>query len=244
MTLREDGMPALRAALAAPMAPLPCAHLSEGHINPRVLGEALPVGAPTSAFFAAMDHVLAPRAPYRVVEMRYRDDVVRLIDEKGGELDLSERLHLIRAPIQMRDPRVADGIGHFVRAYRAALHVRVRRALGPSGLLQHLASVVALMKNRHAEVTTATLGPLESLHKLLTIYIWLSYRNPVTWADMEDAMAIKEETEEAMTWCLSRLALTRHESYRRGSNQDILGLRRKSDRNPRSYRKESRDSFI
>jgi ATP-dependent RNA helicase SUPV3L1/SUV3 len=210
VTLREDGMAALRKALAVPMTFIPCAYLDEAHIIDTALVEALPLNAPLTVLFSVLNHVVAPRAPFRMAARMHADPVVQLVDTRGGPLSLSERLNLVRAPIQMRDPRVADGVAHFLRAYRDDLSVRVRRALGPSGLLQHLATVGAMRGGQGPQrVTMATLLPLESLHKLLSLYIWLAFRNPVVWADMEDAAVLKEETEAAMTWCLARLALKR-----------------------------------
>lgn len=120
---------------------------------------------------------------------------------------MNELVHLLRAPIQARDPRIADGVAGFLRAYGADMRVHLRRALGPSGLLVHLKEVHETMrKDKYAEATMETMMPLESLHRLVTLYLWCAFRNPVIWADAEDALVLKNETEEAMTWALARMA--------------------------------------
>jgi ATP-dependent RNA helicase SUPV3L1/SUV3 len=234
-TLREDGMAALRKAIAVPMTSISCARLGEESMLTRThIVEALPPGAPLSAVLSVVRHVCAPRAPYRMVDLGGVRAVVAMIDELAAGLDLQERLHLSHAPIQMRDPRVADGMLQFLRAYRAALSVRVRRALGPSGLLQHLATVGALRREPGARrVTMMTLAPLESLHKLLSCYIWLAYRNPVVWSDIEDAAALKAETEGAMTWCLARLAVQAKEGGWKSETMLERSFRKKMDRQTR-----------
>jgi ATP-dependent RNA helicase SUPV3L1/SUV3 len=207
VTLREDGMAPLRAAIAAPQTPLACAYLQDMIVPLFDLVGALPPTAPLAAVYAASDHVFAPKRPYRGNESRHKVAVTELLDKYCSKLDLSERLHLARAPARMRNPTVADGLFHFCAAYSKDLHVRLRRSLGPSGLLKHLEGVKQTMRDPNARATQDTLGPLESLHNLLVLYIWLGYRNPVVWADMEDAVSLKAETEEAMNWALSVLKL-------------------------------------
>jgi ATP-dependent RNA helicase SUPV3L1/SUV3 len=200
-------MAPLRAALAAPMQVVTSARLSDDLAQADGIAAALPAGAPLSAVLAAVDYVTRTRPPYRMLEGRFRLEMVRLLEARGRELALAERMHLLRAPINLRDPRVADGIAQFLRAYQADLCVRVRRALAPSGLLAHLADTLALAApGARAQATADTLVPLESLHRLLTAYLWLALRNQVVWPDIEDATALKADCERAMNWCLARVS--------------------------------------
>ncbi|KAG1774782.1 mitochondrial degradasome RNA helicase subunit C terminal-domain-containing protein [Suillus placidus] len=47
---------------------------------------------------------------------------------------------------------------------------------------------------------------LEGLHKLLVLYLWLSYRLPVAFYQSEEAYALKERTEKALDWCLQNVS--------------------------------------
>jgi ATP-dependent RNA helicase SUPV3L1/SUV3 len=199
-------MPALREALAAPLPVIRHARLADSEAAAQAIAQCLPAGAPSATVLDVFDHVAATRPPYRPVE-NYRERIAALVDRRAPELGLRERMALVNAPINLRDLRVADGVGHYLRAYRSALTVNVRSALAASGLLAHLEQTMEdQRRGRPLRDGADTLPPLESLHKLLSLYVWLAFRNPVAWPDMEDACAIKLQCEAAMTWCLEEMA--------------------------------------
>lgn len=206
MTLHEEDMPALRAALNAPLPQLRYARISD---SPELIGriaECLPPGSTSATALEVFDTVTVTRPPFKVVYNKDRIPIANLVDTRGGDLGLIERLHLANAPVNLRDLRVADGMANYVKAYRATLSVDIRKTLATSGLLNHLKYVLERKAKGGRFETGDALPPLESLHKLLSVYIWLSFRNPIAWPDMEEAQVIKLETEAAMTWCLESVA--------------------------------------
>jgi len=61
---------------------------------------------------------------------------------------------------------------------------------------------------RRFEVAKQLQG-LETFHKILVVYIWLSFRNPVSYPSHQEATELKERLERVLHWCLQELTYYR-----------------------------------
>ena len=56
------------------------------------------------------------------------------------------------------------------------------------------------------------LSTLESFHKTAVMYIWLSYRMPVVYAEQEEVVRVKKRVEGALEWCLEGMTTAKEKS--------------------------------
>jgi ATP-dependent RNA helicase SUPV3L1/SUV3 len=107
------------------------------------------------------------------------------------------------APIQWRDERVVSVVEKMLRMYGQSMSVRLNKAIEGTEFLGTLKDVEESIE---ADLTPApapdTLDVLESLHSILVLYLWMSYRNPVTYHDHDDVVSLKARTESALDYCL------------------------------------------
>ncbi|KAF8638876.1 hypothetical protein AX17_001931 [Amanita inopinata Kibby_2008] len=74
--------------------------------------------------------------------------------------------------------------------------------------------------NRVGKPNQTTLSLLETFHKILVLYLWMSYRNPASWSNREEVSGLKMRVERALERCLEGLS---RKTFRR---QKIAGIRK------------------
>lgn len=60
--------------------------------------------------------------------------------------------------------------------------------------------------------TNKVLSLLESFHKMVVMYIWLSYWMPVVYAQQEEEVGVKKRVEGALEWCLEGMMMVKEKS--------------------------------
>lgn len=206
-TLSEADLPILRKALELPIEPIRYARVHASQAQFAAVAQALPVGTPLATVQEVFDYVSKthPRYQYEMTEKKIQE--FAYLDNIASELTIPERLMLQCAPIGWRDDSVVRSIVHLIRMYRNELRVDHARLLQLSGFNNHLVDVFDMMKNKQAEfVSDELLHDLESMHKVLTVYVWLSYRVPLSYPRREEVESILEKVQEGMQWCLESLS--------------------------------------
>jgi ATP-dependent RNA helicase SUPV3L1/SUV3 len=168
-------------------------------------------------------------------DMSELDRITQFVDGRGGgrhhrELTLAEKQMLMTAPIPWRDPECMDIIKMFLGMYRMSLSVDVRKSLLHTRHMETLNFVENKMEKdgRGGSTTTAeTLRDLETLHRVLGLYLWLSYRNPVTYADYDTVYELKKRVEHALDWSLRGAPRTRPHRHQQEERKTewVTGLR-------------------
>jgi ATP-dependent RNA helicase SUPV3L1/SUV3 len=72
-------------------------------------------------------------------------------------------------------------------------------------------------KKAKMKPTNPVLSTLKSFHKTAVMYIWLSYRMPVVYAQQEVVVGVKRRVEGALEWCLEGMTMGRTEG---GENKE------------------------
>ena len=67
-------------------------------------------------------------------------------------------------------------------------------------------------KKSKTKPTNEVLLTLESFHKTAVMYIWLSYRMPVVYAQQEEVVGVKKRVEGALEWCLEGMMTAKERS--------------------------------
>ena len=202
-TLHARDLPTLRDALATPLRPIGHVYISgtsDAFLN---ISQALPAASITQTIYEVHIYVSKMRPIYRFEEFVNLSERCNFLDSLAGNLTLDDRDLLMKAPIPWRDPLALDVFAQFLRMYRTSLRVVLSTAFHGTPFLDKLRNIERLVStNTFPMSTSRTLSLLETFHKVLVLYIWLGFRNPVTFCDSEEATELKGRVEKALDWCL------------------------------------------
>ncbi|EJD06226.1 P-loop containing nucleoside triphosphate hydrolase protein [Fomitiporia mediterranea MF3/22] len=149
------------------------------------------------------------------------EDVVPVIDTYCKDFTLEERLRVFLAPVIWRDGAVKMAAKRFINSYRKEMHVKLFECLRGVGLLEARDFVrdarakEASSKSSSSSSSSSsegvpplkidTLLKLESLYRVVVVYMWFSLRLPLAFPERERAVKLKEEVEEGIEWTLQRM---------------------------------------
>ncbi|KAJ6630306.1 P-loop containing nucleoside triphosphate hydrolase protein [Mycena sp. CBHHK59/15] len=208
-TLKAQDLPILRKTLPLVIPPLEYARISNDRPVFANLASVLPANASTETVFLA--HMHAGRLPSycRPSFPNMLETICQYLDEQG-EFTLEDRILFTQAPFPWRDNRGLHAITAFVTSYWHNMHVDVMTSLERLPYLRLLdeaetAMRAAGMKGAKAFNVRQNLLQLELFHKILVVYLWLSFRNPVSYSSYGPATDLKERLEVVLHWCLQEV---------------------------------------
>lgn len=218
-TLHAEDLPLLRTMLSLSLPPIRRAVVQAPLASLSALAPLLP---PDVTFADLTSHFaqLAKLPPYTVLgDPRQRVTLAELIEPARDVLTLAEADSFSMAPVNVRDPKLVDIFVSMVNGFADNYHVELEDVLESSELLEMLEEVEDALASLpplppHAAASSQYLAPpiavksipaLETLHKSLVTYIWLSYRLELGFPDRELAMSYKERAEKVLDLCLQRL---------------------------------------
>jgi|SRR5882762_608894 len=205
-TLFPDDLPILRKALAAPPIPISRAYLNSFAMNQsHDIIRCLPPNSSSLVLHETHYYVTRIRRPFEFQVVSRVDEMCNFIDTRAGDLTVEDKFLLSMAPVPWVDNVCLDILAMFFQQYRNRMRVNIVECLqaGPLGALE--AVEMSMGKDSPPKSTHGVLGQLESLHKLLVIYVWMQLRSPVAWPDIA-VHELKERTERALDWCLQGLS--------------------------------------
>jgi len=210
-TLDPADLPALKAAMA--MKPGSLRYARVGFIGSTIMDlfSALPRDTTVTTLRDALHYCSVLPPSMAVIGPSIKDaDKMRYIDSFSQELAAAERSLLLQCPFPSMDDQCKAVLGAMFIMYRDALPVDLREILLKSGLLQSLEQVLAArQQDKPLFKPRQDLASLETLHSVLTVYAWLSFRNSIAFHAYDLAVALRGATQEAMDYCLRSVALTR-----------------------------------
>ncbi|KAA1475850.1 P-loop containing nucleoside triphosphate hydrolase protein [Dentipellis sp. KUC8613] len=216
-TLNAADLPYLREAMDAPAKPLRYARVGWFVKLFEAIIESLPRNASATDALDALTY--ASRLPPMLTIMD-TDSTTRvlkeLLDEIVHDMPLTDRQVLLQTPVAYRDIVARKAALQMLRAFRDRNRVDLRRILEQEGLLQVLEKVLSHKATGEAMFAfSSPLHGLETLHRVLIIYIWLYMHRPVAFYAYNQAIALKEATEKCMEWLLSMRAKAREDAKNR-----------------------------
>ena len=221
-TLYPNDLPILREALATPLESIQVVYVTatlDGLVN---VAQALPPRSTTAAIHQVHSYIARMRPIYRFEDMARFAERCELIDTSAGELTLEDRNLFIKSPVSWRDPLCVQIAAEFMRMYKHSMRVVLVQALGGSELLETLRRTEKFMSlNRPLVSSSSVLPLLETFHKVLVLYMWLSIRNSVVFCDHEQAAALKGRVEKALDWCLVNLPWRPKSHYNTGRKNKV-----------------------
>ncbi|KAI1791582.1 P-loop containing nucleoside triphosphate hydrolase protein [Ganoderma leucocontextum] len=208
-TLDPGDLDFVREALATPFDPLHTARLNMNFESYRKIVEALPWES-SNMTVAEVYHYVSRMSPlFEFQSIHELEQSFEFIDEFSDCLTLRTRLLTTNSPCPWRDDFAVNGARSMMEIYRDKLRVPIEEALHRAQLLKNLNSALVLMESNGPmpvqKEVVQVLGKLETVHKVIVLYLWFSYRHPVAFPDQEKGFHLRHITELAMDWCLELL---------------------------------------
>ncbi|KAK8858412.1 hypothetical protein IAR55_002639 [Kwoniella newhampshirensis] len=217
-TLRDADLPILRELINRSLPSIPRANLEVPHVNLADLAALLPAG---TSFAALLEHfaALAQPPPKTVLAAHeHKLPLADLVEPLRDELSLTEIDLFCFAPVNIRDERAKGIFRTLVEDFAGSGVVEIEEILEESDLLGTLEEVEEALRTLPPlppagsserqfvpQVMISSLPMLETLHKSLVLYIWLSFRLEVAFPDRAKAVEYKTRTEKVLEECLERL---------------------------------------
>ncbi|KAH0830158.1 P-loop containing nucleoside triphosphate hydrolase protein [Lanmaoa asiatica] len=198
-TLHKEDIPTLCRALATSAPPLSFAVLDPpGHWMEDV-SQVLPLKASTQALLEVPSYVSGIRPPFRAAAQIRLDQLSQFIDTHAKDLLLSDKLLFKNCPIQWSDPVALDTLAQILRLYTNTIRVELDTVLS-------VAPFMNVLEKAKARGCKDALRDLEGLHKVLVLYLWLSFRNAMAFYEADEAYELKARVERALEWCLRQVS--------------------------------------
>lgn len=166
-----------------------------------------PVATPMTFILLRLRDIARMSSDFQMCEMRDSIEIARAI--QPFPLSIQDRCLFLNAPVTMRDLGCKDAL--------VALAKRVAR--NESGDLLDVTEIKLDLLDHNSQTypggKAQFLRQLESLHKALTLYLWLSYRFNTVFKSQRVAFRAKELVEEAINECLEELDFSSEDRARR-----------------------------
>ncbi|RDW69727.1 hypothetical protein BP6252_08747 [Coleophoma cylindrospora] len=139
------------------------------------------------------------------------------------DLTISERIRFLAAPISLRDPKILAAVKELAQCI----------ASQEGGDLLGLTCVDLELLDRTVDDfpqgPKAFLEQLESLHKILTLYLWLSYRFAGVFRSQKLCFHVKDLIEEKIDTCLAQFAWNKQQLLQRtiSNRKDFVETQRR-----------------
>lgn len=144
------------------------------------------------------------------------------LKDYAADLTLAEAELFTYAPVNIRDDNVLSAFKGFMRDFVDHGRVDVEQTMDDVGLLDNFDRVQSARDQMPDGKVTGPSQPgvvltpipsdivqalptLESSHKALVLYIWLSFRLELAFPERLKAVELKEKVEELLDFCLERL---------------------------------------
>lgn len=227
-SLTEPDLAVIRDKLAQPIPRLTCARLSPTHETLTAAARVLPPGSPIHVLLDAHQYIGRLSAPYRYADVSQASSLSEFFKNQGGELDLTvvDRSLLLFAPIAWRDEPFVEILAKFLDMYRRDLRVNLMAAVHGTDMMDTTLDVEKRMARGGTPSCQAReLQVLEMFHKTLVFYVWMSYRNAVSYADHEIVHNLKARVEKALDWALEGVTLQRSHAGKLANWQETQAFR-------------------
>ncbi|WRT67588.1 uncharacterized protein IL334_004560 [Kwoniella shivajii] len=246
-TLHKADLPILRELMKRDLPSIPRANLEVPYPNLAELASLLPSN---TSFGSLLEHfaVLAkPPAFTTLSAYGHKLPLADLIEPYRDQLSLQEIDLFCFAPLNLRDERAKAIFKNLIEDFSENGLVELENIFGPSRLLHQLELVEETLRTLPPlppilgvgrklltpPIIISSIPMLETLHKSLVLYIWLSFRLEVSFPDRNKAVEYKERTELVLDQCLERLPGLRQRKHAKGERGPEV------DRAVRDWRREN-----
>ena len=234
-TLNKGDLPILREVLPMPLLPIQRAVVD---VPFSTISDLAVLLSQSTTFGELLDHlfnlcVFPPNTkPSQIRQKIHLSDVLQ---PWRDQLNLKEIETFTFAPVSVRDPIALLVFTNVVQAYAERGNVDIEEVYTGTRLLSMLDLVEATLaalppippiwgigrRVLTPPLIVTSIPNLETMHKTLVMYIWLSFRYEVAFPHRSRAMRLKERTETVLEECLQRFpGLRNKKTYERTKQGD------------------------
>lgn len=227
-TLDPDDLDTLREAMAEPTVQVDQASLAASFDTAQDFEALLPTGTPFSTIFSLVEAVAVTTPYYRAVGHAGWGAISDKI-QHINPLSFRERYLFGTAPVNLRDPKVVANLISFVESFAAGEPITIDAWSKESGVEAALAKVTHARRTKGSAPSPTSprsspaatiyspefLMDLESSHRCLTLYLWLSYRQSTIFCDREVARALRKDVEAGIAFVLEGMKFDRIERVKK-----------------------------
>ena len=220
--LEEEDMPILHKAMKAPMEPITKAALHPTSQQLTEFTALLPSTTTQAHVFEIFPVIASTSSDYFIPAFGGAMKVSDFLKDIP-HLSVGERWLLGNAPVNVRDPEVVRAFVAYATGWASHTVVEITQWLEESGM------GFLLEQFRHAEeeasegissplgstrtvarfASSTNLIRLESLHRCLSLYLWLHYRASIIFPQVAEARLLKVEVQEAIDFILEQMTFRR-----------------------------------
>jgi len=121
-------------------------------------------------------------------------------------MNITDRLMLLFAPIPWRDRATTEIILQFLNMHSSSMSVDFMKGIKKTGYLETMLKVEDDMAKKSPHSDIDTLMRLESFHKVIVFYVWMSFRSPVVYSEFLMVADLKLRLEKVLNWSLDGLS--------------------------------------
>lgn len=187
------------------------------------LHRTLPPSTGLGELFQLLQDVAICDAPFSITDYSKLLDAAYTIDEACPNLSIATKATIAQVPVPWAIPEAVPIFESMLVAYENGEIVDPEAIFRQAGLMLILEDVMAAREEQQSQKDTdggaspvlsmressIRLEGLELLHKMLCVYLWMSYRFPVTFCMRERVQDIKLATEAGIQFCLEMVSLER-----------------------------------
>jgi ATP-dependent RNA helicase SUPV3L1/SUV3 len=205
-TLHANDHSYLRQCLATPYSPLEFSRIGPTTETVTAAGTVLPPKASLSTILEA-HHCIGRIPTFMRYATRSNFEVFDYVDRYWGDMNVTDRVLLLFAPIPWRDVVTTQIIKCFLDMHHESMTVDFMEGIKETGYLQTMLKVekdMAAEKSPHS--TVDAMLRLESFHKVIVFYIWMTFRSPVVYSEFLMVADLKHRLEKVLNWSLEGLS--------------------------------------
>nr|ODN86868.1 mitochondrial RNA helicase [Cryptococcus depauperatus CBS 7841] len=241
-TLQPTDLEMLRELMTRPLPLISRAKLEVPTSQLVQLAGLLPENTPYAELLQHFSSLAKPPAHTTLAGYDHKLPLADLVEPFRNRLSLGEVDLFCFAPVNSRDERAKNIFINLVEDYAELGCVEIENIFASSDLLTTLNQVhdtlctlpplpsagqIAGKKQLIPPVIIQSLPSLETLHKTLVLYIWLSFRLEVAFPDRKQASELKVKCEKMLEECLERLpGLRMKKGNNAASKQAVKNTRR------------------
>lgn len=223
-TLHANDLAFVKRTLSKALPPLTHARVNVSQEDIARIAAALPSTVKTQYLFEA--HAYVGNLNYggggkvfKFQEVAKMGEMAEVLDKMGPDFTLKDRAAIVAAPVPWKDYDGVHVVQNILNSKTRDMVVSLEQAFDEAEIVEALSTTEQAMARAQGaadvgvkpptvkeEATQESLKSLEKLHRCLVLYLWLSYRNPVTYYDYDNAMTLKGRVEVALDWCLASLS--------------------------------------
>ena len=203
-TLYPEDLPIVKTAMNSDLPPILGAVLPMNFNAYNTLQQATLVDKPLfTNVLETLSLFSRTRHPYLHGGNREDRGIAELLNTTFNHFTMEDTMTWFLSPISWRDDVAKAVATRFLKDHQMRLSVKLTKALRQEKLLQVLeATCSAMDAQTKVSDPRATLMALETLHKSIILYMWMGQRMPVVFADIGEALELKEKAEKAMEFVL------------------------------------------